>query len=59
MNVRGDFLKSPHSTNTTALICKSRKFNMFYKRVILWKQGLYQSTENCRVSGPDLLVKAN
>ena len=27
MNVRGDFLKSPHSTNTTALICKSRKEN--------------------------------
>ena len=25
MNVRGDFLKTPHSTNTTALICKSRK----------------------------------
>ena len=25
MNVRGDFLKFPHSTNTTALICKSRK----------------------------------
>ena len=23
MNVRGDFLKTPHSTNTTALICKS------------------------------------
>ena len=27
MNVRGDFLKFPHSTNTTALICKSRKEN--------------------------------
>ena len=27
MNVRGDFLKTPHSTNTTALICKSRKEN--------------------------------
>ena len=27
MNVRGDFLKVPHSTNTTALICKSRKEN--------------------------------
>ena len=27
MNVRGDFLKSPHSTNTTTLICKSRKEN--------------------------------
>ena len=26
MNVRGDFLKSPYSTNTTALICKSRKY---------------------------------
>ena len=29
--------------------------NMFYKRVILWKQGLPQRTENCRVhkfSGP-------
>ena len=25
MNVRGDFLNFPHSTNTTALICKSRK----------------------------------
>ena len=25
MNVRGDFLKFPYSTNTTALICKSRK----------------------------------
>ena len=25
MNVRGDFLKFPHSTNTTALICKGRK----------------------------------
>ena len=24
MNVRGDFLRSPHSTNTTAQICKSR-----------------------------------
>ena len=31
-------------------------FNMFYKRVILWKQGLHQRTDNCRVfkfSGPD------
>ena len=27
MNVRGDVLKFPHSTNTTALICKSRKEN--------------------------------
>ena len=27
MNVRGDFLKFPHSTNTTDLICKSRKEN--------------------------------
>ena len=27
MNVRGDFLKFPHSTNTTALISKSRKEN--------------------------------
>ena len=27
MNVRGDFLKFPHSTNTTALICMSRKEN--------------------------------
>ena len=27
MNVRGDFLKFPHSTNTTALIYKSRKEN--------------------------------
>ena len=27
MNVRGDFLKLPHNTNTTALICKSRKEN--------------------------------
>ena len=27
MNVRGDFLNFPHSTNTTALICKSRKEN--------------------------------
>ena len=27
MNVRGDFLKFPHSSNTTALICKSRKEN--------------------------------
>ena len=27
MNVRVDFLKFPHSTNTTALICKSRKEN--------------------------------
>ena len=27
MNVREDFLKFPHSTNTTALICKSRKEN--------------------------------
>ena len=27
MNVRGDFLKFPHSTNTTALICKRRKEN--------------------------------
>ena len=28
MNVRGDFLKFPHSTNTTALIYKSRKENL-------------------------------
>ena len=31
------------------------KLNMFYKRVILWQQGLHQRTENCRVykfSGP-------
>ena len=28
MNVRGDFLKFPHSTNTTALICKSRNLSM-------------------------------
>ena len=27
MNVRGDFFKFPHSTNITALICKSRKEN--------------------------------
>ena len=27
MNVRGDFFKFLHSTNTTALICKSRKEN--------------------------------
>ena len=25
------------------------KFNMFDKMVILWKQGLHQRTENCRV----------
>ena len=27
MNVLGDFLTFPHNTNTTALICKSRKEN--------------------------------
>ena len=25
---------------------------MFFKRVILWKQGLYHRTENCRVYCP-------
>ena len=25
------------------------QWNMFYKRIILWKQGLKQRTENCRV----------
>ena len=35
MNVRGDFLKSPHSTNTTALICKSRKEKPYSKCFIL------------------------
>ena len=35
---------------------------IFYKRVILWKQGLHQITENCQVyksSGPDYPVSAN
>ena len=34
----------------------SVQWNMFYKRVILWKQGLHQRTENRRMykfSGPD------
>ena len=38
------------------------QWNMFFKRVVLWKQGLYQRSENCRVykfSGPDQLVSAN
>ena len=36
--------------------------NMFYKRVILWNQGLRQRTENCRVykfAGPGYLVSPN
>ena len=35
---------------------------MFYTRVILWKQGLHQTTQNCQVyrfSGPDKLVSYN
>ena len=35
-------------------------FGMFYQRAILWKQGLCQRTENCRVykfSGPDYATK--
>ena len=42
MNVRGDFLKFPHSTNTTALICKSRKENQ-YGRHPVW------STVRCNI----------
>ena len=38
MNVRGDALKFPHSTNTTALICKSRKENP-HKLIQLSKPG--------------------
>ena len=39
------------------------QWNMLeFKRVILWKQGLHQRSENCRVykySGPDQLVSAS
>ena len=34
------------------------KFNMFYKRVIFWNQGLHQRTDNYRMykfSGPDYI----
>ena len=36
--------------------------NMFYKRVIPWKQELHQRTENCQIyefSGRDWLVSGN
>ena len=42
MNVRGDFLGSPHSTNTTALICKSRYENP--QKDISWRKGQHKKT---------------
>ena len=46
-----NLVKCYDKTNSTVFV-----FSMCYKRVILWKQGLHQRTENCLVynfSGPD------
>ena len=54
----GDSAMNSRFEDHLFLLDKDTKFsiNEFYKRVILWKQGLHERTETCRVykfSGPN------
>ena len=45
-NIRDPYTIYP----TVKLYIKTTVLNMFYKGFVLWKQGIHQTTENCRVS---------
>ena len=55
MNVRGDFLKFPYSTNTTALICKSGKENPQKLTPLLFKKYDMSDSSKGMLQEPKLL----